>query len=181
MPNIIDMDLLMEGFIDQLDAWVEKGTPPSPSRSDWRVLGDPNKDNIVENPAIEMPEVACPIGVFHIYGGGTGTGSTQFTPFSGQGLEPLDGRGEFRSDEDIVNVAAGWVDMNQNNYRDFVESISEAWQRIGLLKPNELFTRDKYVACVDASAKKLVEQRFFMPRTLAKYQEKARTFPLPLQ
>jgi hypothetical protein len=181
MPDILDMDLLMEGFIDLLDAWVEKGVAPPPNRSDWRVLGDANRDNVVENPAIEMPEVTCPLGVFHIYGAGNGTGSTKFSPFTGAGLEPLDGRGEFRADEDIVNVSAGWVDMNNNGYRDFVESVSDAWQRMGLLKPNELFTRDKYVACVQQSATKLVNDKFFMPRTLNKYLEKARTMPLPLQ
>jgi len=181
IPEILEIDLLMEGFIDLLDNWVEKGVAPPPNRSDWRVLGDANHDNVVENPAIEMPEVACPLGVFHIYGVGNGTGSTQFKYFTGMGLEPLDGRGEFRADEDIVNVSAGFVDMNTNSYRDFVESVSDAWQRIGLLKPNEPFTRDKYVACVRQSATKLVNDKFFMPRTLPKYIEKAQTMPLPLQ
>jgi hypothetical protein len=181
VPNTLPIDMLMEGFIDMLDVWVEKGVAPPANRSDWRPLGDANKDNVVENVAIEMPEVTCPLGVFHIYGGGTGTGSTQFKAFTGQGLEPLDGRGEFRADEDIVNVSAGWVDMNKNGYRDFVESITDAWVRLGLLKPNETFTRERYVQCVQQSASKLVAEKFFMPRTLEKYVQQARTMPLPLQ
>ena len=181
MPDTLDIDLLMEGFIDLLDNWVENGVAPPPNRSEWRVLGDPNGDNVVENPAIDMPEVACPLGMFHIYENGSASGSTGFTYFSGVGLEPLDGRGEFRSNPDTVNVAAGFVDLNRNQYRDFVETVGEAWQRIGLLKPNEPFTRDKYVACVEQTAKGLVDQKFFMPRTLNIYKERARTMQLPLQ
>lgn len=181
IPDILDIDLLMEGIIDMLDNWVEKGIAPPPNRSAWRPLGDANGDNVIENPPIAMPEVACPVGVFHIYGEGNATGTTKFKYFTGVGLEPLDGRGEFRADPDIVNVSAGFVDMNRNNYRDFVETIEEAWQRLGLLKPNEPFTRAKYVACVEQAAKKLVEEKFFLPRTLPKYVEKARTMPLPLQ
>ena len=181
MPETLDMDLLMEGFIDLLDNWVENGVAPPAIRSEWRVLGDANGDNIVENPAIDMPEVACPLGVFHIYANRTASGSTGFKYFSGMGLEPLDGRGEFRTDPDIVNVAAGFVDMNKNQYRDFVETVAEAWQRMGLLKPNEPFTREKYVTCVEQAAKKLVDQKFFMPRTWNLYQERARNMQLPLQ
>ena len=182
IPNTLDMDLLMEGFIDMLDAWVEDGVAPSPNRSDWRVLGDADNDGVIENPAIDMPEVACPLGVFHIYGSGTSTGSTRFTPFSAGSslmLEPLDGRGEFRSSMDTVNVSHGFVDMNGNNYRDFVETATEAWQRVGLLKPNEAFNRERFVQCVRESSTKLVEEKFFMPRTLDNYLQKARTMPLP--
>ena len=94
-------------------------------------------------------------------------------------LEPLDGRGEFRSSMDTVNVSHGFVDMNGNNYRDFVETATEAWQRVGLLKPNEAFNRERFVQCVRESSTKLVEEKFFMPRTLDNYLQKARTMPLP--
>ena len=38
--QILDMSKLMERFIDMLDAWVDKGVAPPPTRSDWTVLGD---------------------------------------------------------------------------------------------------------------------------------------------
>lgn len=180
-PNILDMDLLMEGFIDLLDNWVVNGVAPPPNRSDWRELGDANRDNIIENAAIDMPEVSCPLGVFHIYGNGTETGVTQFKPFTTAPLmlEPLDGRGEFRDDLDIVNVSAGFVDMNGNGYRDFVETTTEAWQRVGLLKPEETFNRERFVQCVRQSADSLVKNKFFMTRTVDKYLQKSRSMPLP--
>lgn len=179
--NTLDIDLLMESFMDVLDAWVENGVAPPPNRSDWRPLGDADHDNLIENAAIDMPEVTCPLGVFHIYGNGTASGSTQYKPFATSPfeLEPLDGRGEFRDEPDTVNVAHGFVDMNGNGYRDFVETATEAWQRVGLIKPNESFNRERYVQCVRDTSNKLISERFFMSRTLDKYLQKARTMSLP--
>jgi len=180
--NILDMSRLMDGFIDLLDNWVEKGTAPPPTRSDWRELGDADKDNIVENGAIKMPEVGCALGVYHIFPvstGASGQGTTGYAPFTGDGLEPLDGRGEFRDDPDIVNVAQGFVDMNGNGYRDYVETVTEAWQRTGLLKPNETFNRERFLQCVEKVVSRLEIDKFFTKKTVDFYKQQARTMPLP--
>ena len=180
--TIIDMSRLMDGFIDHLDAWVEKGVAPPPTRSDWRELGDVDKDNIVENPAIDMPEVGCGLGVYHIFpvsSGASGQGTTGFAGFTGTGLEPVDGRGEFRDDPDIVNVAQGFVDMNGNGYRDYVETVTEAWQRTGMLKPNETFNRERFLQCVEKVITKLEVDKFFTKKTIDFYKQQARTMPLP--
>jgi hypothetical protein len=184
IPNGIDLDLLMEGITDMLDAWVEKGIAPPPTRSDWKVLGDANKDGIIENPAIDVPEVSCPLGVFHIYGTSPNdVGSTQYKPFNTTGalmLEPLDARGGFIEEgSDAHNYSHGFVDMNHNNVRDFVETVTEAWQRVGLLKPNETFNRERYVQCVRQSANKLIEEKFFLDRTVDKYMQRSRVIQLP--
>lgn len=186
MPSGIDLNLLMEGITDLLDAWVERGVAPPPTRSDWRVLGDADKDGVIENPAIKMPEVSCPLGVYHIYGTSPNdTGSTQFKPFVSPDklmLEPLDARGAFVDEgSDAHNYSYGFVDMNKNGIRDFVETPTEAWQRIGLLKPNETFNRERYVQCVRQASDKLVSEGLFLSRTLDKYLQKARTLPLPEQ
>ncbi|MBI4478387.1 MAG: hypothetical protein HY651_00005 [Acidobacteria bacterium] len=183
-PSGIDLDLLMEGITDLLDAWVEKGVAPPPTRSDWKVLGDANKDGVIENPAIDMPEISCPLGVFHIYGSSPqDVGSTQYKPFNPTGkltLEPLDARGGFVDEgSDAHNYSRGFVDMNHNGIRDFVETTTEAWQRVGLIRPNETFNRERYVQCVRQASDKLVSEGLFMSRTLDTYLQKARSLPLP--
>jgi hypothetical protein len=185
IPEGIDLNLLMEGITDMLDAWVEKGVAPPPTRSDWKVLGDANKDGVIENPAIDVPEVSCPLGVFHIYGSGPNdVGSTRYKPFvsgrDGLVLEPLDGRGGFVGEgSDAHNYSHGFVDMNHNNIRDFVETVTEAWQRVGLLKPTETFNRERYVQCVRQATTKLIDEKFFIPRTADKYLQRSRVISLP--
>lgn len=38
---------LMDGFIDLLDNWVERGVAPPPTMSSWRELGDADKDDVM--------------------------------------------------------------------------------------------------------------------------------------
>jgi hypothetical protein len=161
--SILDLSRLMDRFVDMLDAWVDKGVAPPPTRSDWAELGDVDKDGTIEHPAIAFPEVACPLGVYHQYPPSTGrggTGTTGFAPFSGKGLEPLDGRGVF-------------VDMNRNGMRDFRETPTEAWRRLGLLDRGETLTREKYASCVTAAAESLQKAGFFSERTAQRYIQDA--------
>ena len=110
-------------------------------------------------------------------------GSTQYKPFNATGkltLEPLDARGGFVDEgSDAHNYSRGFVDMNHNGIRDFVETTTEAWQRVGLIKPNESFNRERYVQCVRQASDKLVSEGLFMSRTLDKYLQKARSLALP--
>jgi hypothetical protein len=64
--RILDVSLLLDGVIDMLDDLVE-GREVPPSRSDWATIGDVDKDGIIENSAISMPEVVCPLGIFYPY------------------------------------------------------------------------------------------------------------------
>lgn len=163
--QILDLSLMMGQFIDMLDNWVEKGEAPPPMRSDWAELGDADKDGTIENPGISFPEVACPLGIYYAFpvsSGGRGIGSTSFAPFTGEGLEPLDGREVF-------------VDMNRNGVWDLVETPSQAWQRLGLLAEGEELTRDRYVACVREAAESLRRDGFFSEETAQMYIERAQT------
>ncbi len=160
----IDLSLAYDKFVDILDAWVDKGTVPPPNHSDWPELGDANKDGVNENPALAFPEVACPLGIFAQYPpsqGKGGTGTTWFVPFSGTGIEPLDGR--------KYNV-----DMNRNGVWDYVETPTQAWRRLGLLANDEALTPEKYTACVQAAAQQLVKDGFFSTKTAAWYVEQAK-------
>jgi hypothetical protein len=158
--QILDMSKLMDRFIDMLDAWVEQGVAPPPTRSDWAVLGDANRDGTIENPALAFPEVACPLGVYFPYPTSV-AGSTSFAAFTGEGLEPLDGAGVF-------------VDMNRNGVRDFRESPAAAWQRLGLLPKGEPLTREKYAACVARVAEELRQHGFLSEKTAHWYLQEAK-------
>jgi hypothetical protein len=161
--EILDLSRMMDRFIDMLNAWVDKGVAPPPTRSDWAELGDTNPDRVSENAALAFPEVACPLGVYRQFPpslGASGTGSTFFAAFTGEGLEPLDGRNVF-------------VDMNGNGVWDFRETPEQAWRRLGLLQKDEPLTREKYVACVRDAAGRLRKDGFFSDRTAQLYAELA--------
>ena len=158
--EILDVSRLMDAMIDLLDQWVEKDIAPPPSMSNWHEIGDTDNDGALDNPAIELPEIACPTGVYAAYppsGKTGGVTETFFTPFDGQGLEPLTGRGDF-------------VDMNFTRVRDFRETVEQAWTRLGLLKPAEAFSADQYNACVQRSLERLKAHRFLTPRVEEMYR-----------
>lgn len=69
--------------------------------------------------------------------------------------------------------------MNRNGIRDYVETVTETWQRLGLLKPKETFNRDQYVRCVSRTADSLMAARFLSPKVAELYKQEARTRPLP--
>lgn len=162
--EILDLSKMYDRFFDILDAWVDKGTVPPPTHSDVAVLGDANKDGVIENPGLSFPEVACPLGVYYGYPETT-SGATAFAPFTGQGIEPLNQK----------NV---WVDMNRNGVWDYRETPTQAWQRMGLLGAKDTLTREKYVACVTRAADSLVKEGFFTAKTAAWYADKAKTTEL---
>jgi len=161
VPHTLDLGGLLEALIDILDRWVENGTEPPPTKSDLLELGGANRDGVNENPAIALPEVACPLGVYYPFPEAQRNPrragqETAFAAFDGVNLEPLDGRGEF-------------VDMNGNGALDRRETVAQAWARLRLLKPGERFTQSTYVSCVANAAAKLVGEGLLPPRLLAYY------------
>lgn len=156
--RILDLSLLMDGVVDILDNWVEGGTPP-PSHSDWPEIGDANHDGVIENPAISFPEVACPLGIYYPWPR-YGSGETSYAAFTGHGIEPKDKQGVY-------------LDMNHNGLWDFRETPTQAWQRLGLLRPGQTLTRERYVSCIHDAAEKLHEQGFFSAATVSLYDKKA--------
>lgn len=182
--NNLDLGGVFDALIDALDQWVEKGVEPSPTRSDAPLLGDADGDGGIENSAVQLPEVACPIGVFIEYAEATPRpGRTTFVSyleeprqvinadtedlpsgFDPEWLEPLDARGYL-------------VDMNNNGVRDTRESITQAWQRrlregekYGRLAAGEILTHVRYVECVSRVTADLMKENLL--------SEMARTFYL---
>jgi hypothetical protein len=173
----IELSNLMEGFIQILDAWADKGIAPPPDHADYAELGDVDQDNIIENGPLQLPDIACPLGVHHIWSTPRGSqSSTGFTAFSGKGLEPIDRRG--RVGKDIFSFY-NYVDMNNNTYRDHIETMTEAWKRLGLIKPSETFSRAAFQSCVQASADKLLKDRFLTPKVAKWYVDQAALVEFP--
>jgi len=177
---IWDMSRVMDGLIDMLDNWVENGVAPPPTKSEWAELGDADRDGVIENGPLMIPDVACPTGVFHpfpVSRGPNGQGTTGFAPFTGEGLEPVDGRGPVRHDGD--NWYHNFVDMNRNGYRDFRENMTQAWRRLGLIGRNETFSRDHYSACIQRAVDKLLDEKFILPHTAQFYLDQAESMVFP--
>ncbi|PYQ89732.1 MAG: hypothetical protein DMG03_01795 [Acidobacteria bacterium] len=164
--QVLNLDLakVMDRFIDMIDAWADRGVAPPPTHSDWAQLGGASRDGTIEYPALAFPEIACPLGVYFPFPEST-SGATSFAAFTGEGLEPLDGKKVF-------------VDMNRNGVWDQRETPTQAWRRLGLLQKNEELTRDKYVACVQRAADQLRGEGFFSDKTAAAYVEQAKTADL---
>ena len=148
----------MDKLIALLAAWVVKGVEPPPLRSDWAGLGDTNGDGRVDHPALELPDISCPLGVY--YPRTMTSGTIAFAAFTGKGIEPLD-------DSKV------YVDMNRNGVWDHRETPTQAWRRLGRLGPDEQLTPEKYTACVQAAADHLQKAGFFAAPSVAAYAERA--------
>ena len=169
--QVLDLSRTMDAMIDLLDHWVDQGAEPPPTKSDSMELGDIDGDGINENPAVALPEIACPLGVYYPYPaslGEGGVGTTAFAAFDGKRLEPLDGRGVF-------------VDMNLNQYPDTRETVTQAWRRLGLLQPRVEFRREIYLDCVRASVAELRKENFITEERASLYIEEAVQAELPAQ
>jgi hypothetical protein len=179
--SILPLWRLMDGFVDMLDAWVDRGITPPPTRSDWVELGDANRDGVNENTALQMPEVACPLGVYYPFPPPQGNvGLTAFATFDGTSEEPFDGRAIKKGEDNYPHIdVATFADMNQNGYRDFRETVSQAWHRMGLLRPNQTINKDRYVRCIEDSVNQLIGQKFITVKVGEFYIEQARSRPLP--
>ena len=161
--EILNLSRLLDGLVDVMDNWVEKGIAPVASKSDVDI-GSGNLSN-----ALSMPEVACPLGVYYAFPrsqGDGGVGSTGLALFDGGSLEPVNG----------VMVS---VDMNGNGRRDKRETMTEAWRRLGLLKPGETFSRDKYVACVQAAVATLRKENLLSEKGEDRYVQEAQQAEFP--
>ena len=159
----VHLSRVMDGIIDLLDEWVDKGIEPPKTKTD--------DSSVSTDAAIALPESACPLGRYYPFPAMRGNNSqsaglTSFAPYDGAGLEPLDGQ-------------LMYVDMNRNGRRDNRETVTQAWRRLGLLTANESFGRAQYVACIEAAAAKLRNERFFTDATVLQYMEEANKAELP--
>ena len=168
----LDLTAVFDALIERLDSWVEKDIAPTPTKSDLMKLSRAN-NGINKDSAVALPEIACPLGTYYIFPpqlepGRRGGQETAFAAFDGTNLEPLDGRGIF-------------VDMNGNGVRDKRETVTRAWQRLGLLKAGQKLTQSGYAGCVKAAATKLVKEGLLPNKVGEFYVERAGKTRLPEQ
>lgn len=162
----LDLTGIFDALTDRMDAWVEKDVPPPATKTDMVEPGAANKNGNGKSSAVALPEVACPLGVYYIFPpaldpGRRGGQETAFAAFDGTNMEPLDSRGVF-------------VDMNGDGVRDKRETVSQAWQRLGLLKPGHKLTQAAYASCVNAATSKLVKEGLLPKKVGEFYAERAK-------
>lgn len=146
--DAIDLSGLFSALISLLDAWVDKGIDPPPSKAD--VAGF--------DPALALPEVACPLGVYYAPGSGM---FTRFEPFAGFGLEP-----------ELKGTPGAFLDMNGNSAVDLRETVTAAWKRLGLIGSEDM-DEERYATCLAEAARNLIDQRLLPPATDDWYRKTA--------
>ena len=169
--------------------WVINNKKPPATRVDARDVWDLDEK---AGPAIQLPETACPRGIFRPYmnrpdGTAVGSSPALFIPYLTQPqaqinerqprpagynddwLEPLDRFGYL-------------VDMTESGHRMTRPSIEQSWhiryregKNTGILKPYERLTRDRYVACVSNVVNDLYADGLLLAEAVDWYIEKART------
>jgi hypothetical protein len=185
--DMVDIGGVANALQQALADWVLHGKRPPETRVDaadvWEL--DPNS-----GPAIQLPDTACPRGVFRTYMNrpdGTAVGSspalfvpylTKFVPqinedqprppgFKEEWLEPLNRKGYL-------------VDMTGSGHRMTRPTIQQIWhlrykegKKTGILKPYEILTQERYVACVTAVVDDLYSDGLLTPEARIWYIEKA--------
>ncbi len=185
--NNLDLAPVFDAIIDRLDDWVDRGIEPPPSRSDSYQLGDLDHDGRNEHPAIALPAIACPTGVYYNFPKGQkSSATTAFEPYLKDAKHVINATTEVLPDGfdakwlEPIDEFGYLVDMNGSRVRDTKESISQAWQRrardgyrSGILKSGEVLTHEKYVACVATVATDLYRQGVVSGSAMTYYIEQA--------
>jgi hypothetical protein len=151
----LDLGGLMEAIVDIVDDWVERGIEPPASRADLPGYAPP----------IALPEVAYPLGVY--YQGPQGVTGRPVIMLSG--FAAFDGM----SPEPVSSVTRMFVDMNGNGVQDQRETVTQAWRRLGILGPEEEFTKERYVRAMRQAAADLINERLLPGRLEAWYETEA--------
>ena len=69
--------------------------------------------------------------------------------------------------------------MNRNATRDPVETMTQAWRRLGLIERHDKFSRVAYTSCVKRTVDKLLKERFITQKTVKFYMDQAATLQFP--
>lgn len=178
----LDLGGIFDALIDVLDLWVDQGIEPPPTRSDLLNQGDSDPGR-KEISGIQLPEIACPQGVFYEFPRGTDrVGVTGFATYLQGPPAPSQGNSLNREEERLEPMdRRGYpVDMNHNGIRDRRETLTEAWRRrhtegekYGTLADNEVFTDARFTSCVRGVAEKLFEQRLLSRHAMLDYIQRA--------
>ncbi len=187
--DMVDIGSVAIKLEQTLVDWVLHDKKPPETRVDARDVWDLDPK---AGPAIQLPETACPRGIFRPYmnrpdGTAVGSSPALFIPyltfpapqinerqtrpagFNDEWLEPLDRFGYL-------------VDMTESNHRMTRPSIEQAWhiryregETTGILKPYERLTRERYAACVTGVVNDLYAEGLLLKEARDWYIDKAKT------
>jgi len=169
--------------------WVLTGKKPPDTRVDaydvWEL--DPNA-----GPAIQLPETACPRGIFRPYmnrpdGTAVGSSPALFVPyltmpvpqinvdqdwpagFKEEWLEPLDRKGH------PVNMTGSTNRMTRPSIQQIWHVRYREGEKTGILRPKENLTRARYTECVTGVVNDLRADGLLTEEARVWYIEKAKT------
>lgn len=187
--QMVDIGGVAVALEQALVDWVVNGTRPPDIRVD---AADVRELDPAAGPAVQLPETACPRGIYRGYmnrpdGTAVGSSPALFVPylteprpqvnenqelppgFREEWLEPLDSKGYL-------------VDMTGSGHRMTRPSIQQIWhvryregRKTGILKPYEELTRERYVDCVTQVVTELASERLLTDEAADWYIEKARS------
>ena len=187
--NMIDIGGVAIALEQALVDWVRNGKTPPESRVEARDVweADPNI-----GPAIQLPESACPRGVFRTYmnrpdGTATGSSPALFVPYL-TALRPQINANQDRPPGyqevwlEPLNRYGYLVDMTGSGHRMTRPNIEQAWhqryregKKTGVLRPYEKLTRERYAECVTGVVNELRADGLLTPEAERWYIEKAKT------
>jgi hypothetical protein len=156
--HTLDMGGLIQAAIPIVQNWVTKGVAPPASITGKP--GDASRSN-----ELLLPPLACPTGFRYPWPTPAGAASeTGYVPFDGTTAE-------------VVNSQGALVDVNGDGVRDAMPSITQEWQRLGLVRGHQQVTRQVFVSCVRHDVSSLVADRLLTPATAAAYVTQSESFP----
>ena len=187
--DMVDIGGVAIALEQALVDWVRTGKKPPETRVDAVDVWEADPDT---GPAIQLPETACPRGVFRTYfnrpdGTSVGSSPALFVPYlteivpqinedqeppkgyQEEWLEPLDRNGYL-------------VDLDGSGHRTTRPNIEQVWhqryregEKTGILRPYERLTRDRYTECVTDVVTALHADGLLATEAKQWYIEKAKT------
>ncbi|HEX5405189.1 MAG TPA: hypothetical protein VFX16_23150 [Pseudonocardiaceae bacterium] len=156
--HTLDMGGLIQAAIPIVQSWVTKGISPPVS-----ITGRPGDAGRANQ--LLLPPLACPTGFRYPWPAPAGASSrTGYVPFDGTAAEPVNSQGTL-------------ADVNGDGVRDTMPSVTQEWQRLGLVHGRQAVTRQAFVSCVQHDVGSLVADRLLTPATAATYVTQAESFP----
>jgi hypothetical protein len=187
--DMVDIGGVAIALEQALADWVLTGKQPPETRVDAADVWDLEPD---AGPAIQLPETACPRGIFRTYmnrpdGTAVGSSPALFVPYL------TEARPQINEDQDRppgfkeewlepLNRKGYLVDMTGSGHRMTRPTIEQIWhvryregKKTGVLRPYERLTRERYVDCVTGVVTALHADGLLTAEAEKWYVEKAET------
>jgi hypothetical protein len=187
--DMVDIGGVAIALEQALADWVLTGRQPPATRVDARDVWDLDPE---AGPAIQLPDTACPRGIFRTYmnrpdGTAVGSSPALFVPYLNEPRPQINEDQEwppgFREEWlEPLNRKGYLVDMTGSGHRMTRPTIEQIWhvryregQKTGVLRPYERLTRERYVDCVTGVVTALHADGLLTDEARKWYIDKAKT------